>query len=65
MSNKRAFVLGIATVFGIYVAMSVVAEIVENRVIRYLKNDNFVVGGVIVKNINGNKNAKQNEKEGS
>lgn len=68
MSNKRAFLSGIAAVFGVYIAMGVVAEIVENRVIRHLNNDIIVVDGVIIKksiNKNNKKDAKENEKEGS
>ena len=72
MSNKRAFLSGIAAVFGVYIAMGVVAEIVENRVIRHLNNDIIVVDGIIVKKSvtksvtkSSKKTQKKNEKEGS
>ena len=58
----------IAAVFGVYIAMGVVAEIVENRVIRHLNNDIIVVDGIIVKKSvtkSSKKDAKENEKEGS
>lgn len=68
MSNKRAFLSGIAAVFGVYIAIGVVAEIVENRVIRHLNNDIIVVDGIIVKKSvtkSSKKDAKENEKEWS
>lgn len=59
MSNKKAFVSGIAAVFGIYIALGVVTEIVENRVIRYLQNDGIISVDIIkFKNKNEHKDAK-------
>ena len=65
MSNKRAFAYGIATAFGINIALNIISDIVEKRVLRYMQKYGIYVGVGIMKNANNNKDAKENEKEGS
>ena len=67
MSNKRAFILGVLTVFGVHAIINLATEIVCCRVKRKLGNFGIVVGIDMAEenSKNEHKDAKKFETEGS
>ena len=65
MSNKRAFALGVLTVFGVNAIINLATEIVCCRVRKKLGNYGIIFGMTKEDGKNEHKNAKENEKEGS
>lgn len=67
MSNKRAFALGVLTVFGVKAVIDLATEIVCCRVKRKLGDFGIIFGVDLAKedNKNEHKDDKKTEKEGS
>ena len=63
MSNKRAFVLGMLTVFGINLTVNLISDIAYVRAVRRLRNEKtIIVAGSIEKDDSA---ASNKEKEGA
>lgn len=65
MSNKKAYLLGILTVFCFNIAVEVFSEAVYLRARRKMDNAGVIVGVGIATNKDENKDSKDTEKEGA
>ena len=63
MSNKKAFVLGMLTVFGINATVNLISDIAYQRTIKKLGNNEMIIVSSIAKSKKADEN--KNEKEGS
>ena len=63
MSNKKAFVLGILTVFAVNASLDLASHIIYSRVKRRINNSDFIVGVNVTKK--ESKNEDKTDKEES